>query len=66
MFFRSLEIIVYFGKNFVRGGSFFSDRRMMDVMVRIMGVLFYVSESVLIVVVEFVMSVMNIGIVSRM
>ena len=50
----------------MRGGSPPSDRRMMDAMVRIMGVLFHASESVLIVVAEFVMSVMNIGTVSRM
>ncbi|MFY3802745.1 hypothetical protein, partial [Escherichia coli] len=66
LFFRSSEIIAHFGKNPVRGGSPPSDRRMMDAMVRIMGVLFHASESVLIVVAEFVMSVMNIGTVSRM
>lgn len=65
LFFRSSEIIVHFGRNPVSGGSPPRDRRMMDVMVRIMGVLFHVRESELIVVAEFIISEMSIGIVSR-
>lgn len=66
LFFRSSEMITHFGKNPVRGGRPPRDRRMVDAMARIMGVLFHASESVLIVVAEFIMSVMNIGTVSRM
>lgn len=65
LFFRSSEIIVHFGRNPVSGGSPPRDRRMMDVMARIMGVLFHVRESELIVVAEFIISEMSIGIVSR-
>lgn len=66
LFFRSSEMIVHFGRNPVRGGSPPIDKRMVDVMARIMGVLFHVSENELIVVAEFIMNEMNIGMVSKM
>lgn len=65
LFFRSSEMIAHFGRNPVRGGSPPRDRRIMDAMARIIGVLFHASESELIDVAEFIMSMMNIGVVSR-
>lgn len=65
LFFRSSEMIAHFGRNPVRGGSPPRDKRMMDAMAKIIGVLFHASESELIDVVELIMSVMNIGMVSR-
>lgn len=65
LFFRSSEMIAHFGRNPVRGGSPPRDKRMMDVMAKIIGVLFHASESELIDVAELIMSVMNIGMVSR-
>lgn len=65
LFFRSSEMIVHFGRNPVRGGSPPRDRRIMDAMAKIIGVLFHASESELIDVAELIMSVMNIGMVSR-
>lgn len=65
LFFRSSEMIAHFGRNPVRGGSPPRDRRMMDAMAKIIGVLFHASESELIDVAELIMSVMNIGMVSR-
>lgn len=65
LFFRSSERIAHFGRNPVRGGSPPKDRRIIDAMARIIGVLFHASESKLIDVAEFIMRVMNIGIVSR-
>lgn len=65
LLFRSSEIIAHFGRNPVSGGSPPRDKRMIDVMARIIGVLFHVRESELIVVAEFIISEMSIGIVSR-
>lgn len=65
LLFRSSEIIAHFGRNPVRGGSPPRDKRMMDAMAKIIGVLFHASESELIDVAELIMSVMNIGMVSR-
>lgn len=65
LFFRSSEMIAHFGRNPVRGGSPPRDKRMMDAMAKIIGVLFHASESELIDVAELIMSVMNIGMVSR-
>lgn len=65
LFFRSSEMIVHFGRNPVRGGSPPRDKRIMDAMAKIIGVLFHASESELIDVAELIMSVMNIGMVSR-
>lgn len=65
LFFRSSEMIAHFGRNPVRGGSPPRDSRIMDAMARIIGVLFHASERELIDVAEFIMSVMNIGTVSR-
>lgn len=58
-------MIAHFGRNPVRGGSPPRDRRMMDAIARIMGVLLHANERELIAVAEFIMSIMNIGIVSR-
>lgn len=65
LFFRSSEMIAHFGRNPVRGGSPPRDKRIMDAMAKIIGVLFHASESELIDVAELIMSVMNIGMVSR-
>lgn len=65
LFFRSSEMIAHFGRNPVRGGSPPRDKRIMDVKAKIIGVLSHASESELIDVAELIMSVMNIGIVSR-
>lgn len=65
LFFRSSEMIAHFGRNPVRGGSPPRDKRIMDVMAKIIGVLSHASESELIDVAELIMSVVNIGIVSR-
>lgn len=65
LFFRSSEMIAHFGRNPVRGGSPPRDKRIMDAMAKIIGVLFHASESKLIDVAELIMSVMNIGMVSR-
>lgn len=65
LFFRSSEMIAHFGRNPVRGGSPPRDKRMMDAMAKIIGVLFHASESELIDVAELIMSMMNIGMVSR-
>lgn len=65
LFFRSSEMVAHFGRNPVRGGSPPRDKRIMDAMAKIIGVLFHASESELIDVAELIMSVMNIGMVSR-
>lgn len=65
LFFRSSEMIAHFGRNPVRGGSPPRDKRIMDAMAKIIGVLFHASESELIDVAELIMSVMNIGMVCR-
>lgn len=65
LFFRSSEMIAHFGRNPVRGGSPPRDKRIMDAMAKIIGVLLHASESELIDVAELIMSVMNIGMVSR-
>lgn len=65
LFFRSSEMIAHFGRNPVRGGSPPRDKRIMDAMAKIIGVLFHASESELIDVAELIMSAMNIGMVSR-
>lgn len=65
LFFRSSEMIAHFGRNPVRGGRPPRDNRIADAMARIIGVLFHASESELIDVAEFIMSVMNIGTVSK-
>lgn len=65
LFFRSSEMIAHFGRNPVRGGSPPRDKRIVDAMAKIIGVLFHASESELIDVAELIMSVMNIGMVSR-
>lgn len=66
LFFSSSEMIAHFGRNPVRGGSPPRDNRITDAMARIIGVLFHARESELIDIAEFIMSVMNIGMVSRM
>lgn len=66
LFFNSSEMIAHFGKNPVRGGRPPKDNRISEVMARIVGVLFHNIEMVLIVVVEFIMRAMNIGIVKMM
>lgn len=66
LFFKSSEIIIHFGRNPVRGGRPPRDRRIKEVMIRIIGVLFHNSDIELIVVVEFIMSAMNIGMVNMM
>lgn len=66
LFFMSSEMMTHFGRNPVRGGSPPKDRRISDARVNIMGVLFHVSEKELMVVAEFVISVINIGVVRRM
>lgn len=65
LFFRSSEMIAHFGRNPVRGGRPPRDNRITDAMTRIIGVLLHASESELIDVAEFIMSVMNIGTVSK-
>lgn len=65
LFFSSSEMIAHFGRNPVRGGSPPRERRRIDVIVIIMGVLFHVSDKELIVVAEFVINMINIGAVSR-
>lgn len=66
LFFRSSEMIAHFGRNPVSGGRPPSDSRIKEVMVRIIGVLFHRSEIELIVVDEFIMRLINIGIVKVM
>lgn len=63
LFFNSSEMIAHFGKNPVRGGRPPRDNRISEVMAIIVGVLFHNREMVLIVVAEFIVSVINIGIV---
>lgn len=55
--------MVHFGRNPVRGGRPPRDRRIREVIIRIVGVLFHSSEIELIVVEEFIVSAINIGIV---
>lgn len=63
LFFSNSEMIAHFGKNPVSGGRPPRDRRIREVIVRIAGVLFHRSEMELIVVEEFSVSAINIGIV---
>lgn len=63
LFFRSSEMIAHFGRNPVSGGRPPSDSRIKEVIDRIIGVLFHRSEIELIVVDEFIVRVINIGMV---
>lgn len=56
-------MIIYFGKNFVSGGRFFRDSNISEIIVSIVGVLFYRSEIELMVIELFSISVINIGVV---
>lgn len=64
-FFRSSEMMAHFGRNPVRGGRPPKDRRIREVMTRIVGVLFHDSEMELIDVDELIISVRNIGTVRK-
>lgn len=66
LFFRSSEMIAHFGRNPVSGGSPPRDRRIREVIVRMVGVLFHRSETELIEIEEFNDSAMNSGIVRIM
>lgn len=66
LFFKSSEMIAHFGRNPVRGGRPPRDRRIREVMIRIVGVLFQDSEMELIDVDELIMSAINIGMVREM
>lgn len=66
LFFRSSVMIIHFGKNPVSGGRPPRDRRITDIIVNVVGVLFHRSEIELIVVDEFIMRIINIGIVRIM
>lgn len=66
LFFKSSEMMAHFGKNPVSGGRPPSDSRIKEVIVKIIGVLFHISETELIVVDEFIVRAINIGIVSIM
>lgn len=59
-------MIAHFGKNPVSGGSPPRDRRIREVIVRMVGVLFHRSEMELIEIEEFNDSAMNSGIVRVM
>lgn len=63
LFFSSSVMIIHFGKNPVSGGRPPRDRRITDIIVSIVGVLFHKSEIELIVVDELIMRIINIGIV---
>lgn len=66
LFFSSSVMIIHFGKNPVSGGSPPRDRRITDIIVSIVGVLFHRREIEFIVVDEFIMRIINIGIVRIM
>lgn len=65
LFFTSSVIIIHFGKNPVSGGRPPRDSRMSEIIVNTIGVLFHKRDIELIVVEEFSINVMNIGIVSK-
>lgn len=59
-------MMTHFGRNPVSGGRPPRDRRIKEVIIRVAGVLFHRREMELIVVEEFSISAMNIGIVRVM
>lgn len=66
LFFSNSEMMVHFGRNPVSGGRPPRDKRISEVIIGIVGALFHRSETELIVVEEFNVSVINIGIVRIM
>lgn len=58
-------MIIHFGKNPVNGGRPPRDNKISDIIISVIGALFHESEIELIDVEEFNISVINIGIVSK-
>lgn len=58
-------MIIHFGRNPVNGGRPPRDNKISDIIISVIGALFHESEIELIDVEEFNISVINIGIVSK-
>lgn len=65
LFFSSSEMIAHFGRNPVSGGRPPKDRRSMEVIVKIIGVLFHIREMEEIVMEVLIIRAINIETVSR-
>lgn len=65
LFFTSSVMIIHFGKNPVNGGRPPRDNRMSETIINTIGVLFHERDIELIVIEEFSINIINIGIVSK-